>query len=328
MPRQRFENNAKSTLSVAVSSNTQASLTLQSGHGARFPYLSTPDNFSVTLDDGTNVEVCLCIDRSGDVLTVLRGQEGTTAQASFATGTKCELRLTRELMRSIPFYSSNMIYLRPVSNVNSYHIMGVTFPTQLGSRQAFTQTNSEWKTTQPLHRHNPTNSAQNPIGWRIPNNQLNVGRGFRFRTRFGTHIAPNSSHFFVGLVGTTGAVASVYPPSSLTDGVVIGYDNGTMGAQLAIYANDASGAAVKRSLGSYFTVHSVAAYELELSCVGSEARVDYVVRRLDIGSISEVKSYFTADIPANSLWLAPYCQGVTMVTSAIYMDHLGTWWDN
>ena len=82
MPFQEFTNNAFSTLSVAVSSNTQASLTDQTGHGARYPSPNAPDYFLVTLDDGTNIEICKCIAISGDVLTVLRGQEGTTAQAS------------------------------------------------------------------------------------------------------------------------------------------------------------------------------------------------------------------------------------------------------
>lgn len=328
MPRERFENNAASTLSVAVSSNTQATLTLQSGHGARFPYLAVPDFFWVTLDDGTNVEVCKCVDRSGDVLTVLRGQQGTTAQSSFATGTKVEARITEETMRhGTMFQGASMIWMRPNAATSSWHLMGVTVPTVIGSATPFTLNNSEWKTTQALIRYQQTNSAQSPSHWRYANNAMNIGRGFRFRGRFAPNLCPNSSHFFFGLVGTTGAVTSVHPPSSLTNAIVVGYANAAQGTNLSLWRNDGSGNAVQLDLGSYFTATSAAAYELELSSVGSESRVNYVVRRLDISSISEAYSYFTSDIPSNSQWLMPYAQMTSMVTSTGQWDHMGVWWD-
>lgn len=327
MPRERFENNAKSTLSVAVSSNTQASLTLQSGHGARFPYLAVPDFFWVTLDDGTNVEVCKCVDRAGDVLTVLRGQQGTTAQSSFATGTKVELRLTEETMRhGFMFTSPFMIGLRPITSTASWQQMGAVLPTVIGSAAPLALVNSEWKTTQALIRYAHNGSVQVPSHWRVGQNTVNIGRGFRWRGRFATHATPNSSHFFFGLVGTTGAVTSVHPPSSLTNAIVVGWAEAASPG-LSLFRNDGSGAAVKLDLGSYFNASSFAAYELELSCVGSEARIDYVVRRLDISSIAEAYSYFTTDLPSNSQWLMPYAQLTTMVTSAAIWDHLGVAWD-
>ncbi len=89
----KFANNAVSRL---VSSITAAATTipLQTGEGAKFPSLSADDWFPVTVirGDGT-LEIMRCTARSGDNLTVARGQEGTTAK-TFSAGDRVELRLT------------------------------------------------------------------------------------------------------------------------------------------------------------------------------------------------------------------------------------------
>lgn len=323
MPRLRLFNNAKSTLSVAVSSTTQATLTLQTGHGARFGIIASPDYFPVTLDDGVNVEICKCIAVSGDVLTVLRGQEGTTRQAAFAIGTKVEIRMTRDtVIRIGPTIAFAMVQ-KPVTSTGSWWTSGLPLPTVIGSWAGFTMVDSEFKTSQPLIRGSSLGSAQNPVSWRIAAPVCNIGKGFRAVMRFAPHLAPNSSHFFAGLVNTTGAVASVHPPSSLTNGIVVGWANGAQGSNLSIWRNDGSGAATQLDLGSYFTATSASAYELELLTVGSEERVFYTVRRLDISSIEDVSSFFTTDIPTNSAWLSPYMHGVSMIAQAPNFEHLG-----
>ncbi len=98
---QLFTNNAEGTLSVAVSSAGQTTLTLNTGKGAKFPSPTGSDYCKVTIDDGTNVEICICTSRTADVLTVTRGQEGTTAQSSFAIGSKVELRVTAAVMTAL-----------------------------------------------------------------------------------------------------------------------------------------------------------------------------------------------------------------------------------
>ena len=80
---------------------------------------------------------------------------------------------------------------------------------------------------------------------------MNGYQGYRYLTRFGFATAPNSSHFFIGLVNTTGAFNSVHPPSSLINGVVIGWANGALGSNLSIWRNDGSGNAVQLDLGGY-----------------------------------------------------------------------------
>lgn len=94
---QLFANNAAAALAGAIASGA-TSLTLQTGQGARFPTPAGGDFFLLTLFQlagavESNHEIVKCTARAGDVLTVLRAQEGTTARA-FASADPAELRLT------------------------------------------------------------------------------------------------------------------------------------------------------------------------------------------------------------------------------------------
>jgi len=93
----KFANNAYGTLNASIT-NTDTSLTLSSGQGARFPSLGAGDYFYVTLiDTSNNLEIAKCTARSSDVLTITRGQEGTTARA-YAVGDRVELRITSQAL--------------------------------------------------------------------------------------------------------------------------------------------------------------------------------------------------------------------------------------
>ncbi len=78
-----FANNANTTLANPVSSiDTQ--ITVASGTGSIFPAPSTNQAVVLTLVSATNsliTEIVWCTAISGDTLTILRGQEGTTARA-------------------------------------------------------------------------------------------------------------------------------------------------------------------------------------------------------------------------------------------------------
>jgi hypothetical protein len=328
MPTQLFVNNAKSTLSVAVTTAAQATLTLQSGHGARFPQPKAPNYFMVTLDDGTNVEVCKVIDRATDALTVLRGAEGTTAQSSFATGTRCELRVTQGGLdwsnNSTNFMTT---YLRPGANINSWHVLGTGLPTILGSATATVMNNSSWREENARIRVSLGNSAQFPVNLRIPSPTLSGQNGFNYYARFGFATAPSTSHFYIGLMNTTGLNSSVHPPTSIQNGIVVGYANSGLNANLGIYRANSGTPAVALDLGSYFTVTTQAWYELFLTQQPNNARIDYRVRRLDISSIPDVGSFFTTTIPDNSLWLSPYMHGVSLQTSALQIELGGMVWE-
>lgn len=90
----QLANNATSRLAGSITAASTA-ISVQAGDGAKYPALSGGDTFPVTLikSDG-QLEICRCTARTGDVLTVLRGQENTTAKA-FAAGDRVELRITK-----------------------------------------------------------------------------------------------------------------------------------------------------------------------------------------------------------------------------------------
>lgn len=98
----KFTNNASSTLASSISASA-VTITLASAGGSLFPALSGGDYFYATLvDSSSNMEIVKVTARSGDVLTVVRGQDGTTGQP-FIGGDKFELRPTAAALTDIAF---------------------------------------------------------------------------------------------------------------------------------------------------------------------------------------------------------------------------------
>jgi hypothetical protein len=78
-----YSNNAQTTLAANINS-TATSCTLLSGSGALFPSPAAGQFFRLTLIDaltGVVREITYCTARTGDVCTIVRGQEGTTAHS-------------------------------------------------------------------------------------------------------------------------------------------------------------------------------------------------------------------------------------------------------
>lgn len=76
-----FSNNGNTTFAAPIS-NTATTLNVSSGSGALFPNPSAGQQFALTANDaatGSLFEIMYCTGRSGDTLTVVRAQEGTTA---------------------------------------------------------------------------------------------------------------------------------------------------------------------------------------------------------------------------------------------------------
>lgn len=91
----KVTNNAVGVLGSSIDA-IETSVGLAVGHGARFPALGAGDWFPVTVvkaSDPSQFEIMRCTARSGDTLTVARGQESTTAIA-FDPGDVAELRFT------------------------------------------------------------------------------------------------------------------------------------------------------------------------------------------------------------------------------------------
>ena len=94
-----FSNNAVTTLASSVSTSA-TSITVVDG--SVFPDVSSAsDHTYITFEDiNGNREIVKLTNRSGNTLTVVRGQDGTTAQ-SFSSGDKVELRITAVLLNEI-----------------------------------------------------------------------------------------------------------------------------------------------------------------------------------------------------------------------------------
>ncbi len=96
----KLANNAFGTLAAGIASGA-TSITLTTGHGARFPFLSAGDYFYATLiDTSNNLEIVKCTAMQNDVLTVTRAQEGTTARA-YSAGDRIEIRLTAQTFSDV-----------------------------------------------------------------------------------------------------------------------------------------------------------------------------------------------------------------------------------
>lgn len=88
-----FSNNASSLLASGIIA-TDTSVTVTAGQGALFPAITAGQYAVGTLEDTLgNLEIVWITARSGDVMTITRAMEGTSATA-FPSGSRFELRVT------------------------------------------------------------------------------------------------------------------------------------------------------------------------------------------------------------------------------------------
>jgi len=89
----KFSNAATATLASSITSSS-TTLSVTAGLGALFPSMAAGEFFAgVLVDASNNVEIVRVTARAGDVMTVTRAQEGTTARA-YSAGSRFEVRLT------------------------------------------------------------------------------------------------------------------------------------------------------------------------------------------------------------------------------------------
>jgi hypothetical protein len=92
----KVTNNAFGTLNAGIN-DSATTIVLTAGQGSRFPTLSAGDYFYATLiDTSNNLEIVKVTARSTDTMTVVRGQDNTTARA-YSTNDRFELRPTAAL---------------------------------------------------------------------------------------------------------------------------------------------------------------------------------------------------------------------------------------
>ena len=89
----KLKNNAAGVLTTSISAS-DTGVTLAAGQGDTFPTMVSGDYFYATIEntDGS-YEVVKVIARSGDGMTIVRGQEGT-ATNGFAVGARFAMRVT------------------------------------------------------------------------------------------------------------------------------------------------------------------------------------------------------------------------------------------
>lgn len=96
----KVTNNSFGTISAGINSSA-TTVTVDSGQGARFPTLGSGDYFYATLvDTSNNLEIIKVTARSSDSMTVVRGQDNTSARA-FSIGDRIELRPTAALFNEV-----------------------------------------------------------------------------------------------------------------------------------------------------------------------------------------------------------------------------------
>jgi hypothetical protein len=93
----KFTNYATALLDQQLGSGDSVAV-LEASAGNEFPALGAGEFFPVAIQDTTgNYEYCLCTARSGDSLTLTRGQEGTSP-LTWAAGSRLELRCTAAVL--------------------------------------------------------------------------------------------------------------------------------------------------------------------------------------------------------------------------------------
>jgi microcystin-dependent protein len=99
-----FANNATSRIPDDLGSGS-TSLLVWPGDGAKFPQPGAGDFFTVTLEDRRTgqIEICTCTSRSGDMLQLVRAQEGTVAQ-NFLMGASVSNRMTAAVLANFFTY--------------------------------------------------------------------------------------------------------------------------------------------------------------------------------------------------------------------------------
>jgi hypothetical protein len=96
----KFANNVSTAISVGISSSETA-ISVATGSGSLFPTLTVGDYFFATLISTSGAfEIVKCTARSGDILTVLRGQDNTVATA-FPANSRIEMRINAAALEAL-----------------------------------------------------------------------------------------------------------------------------------------------------------------------------------------------------------------------------------
>lgn len=120
MGNRQFSNEATSILAGTINSSA-TTVAVSAGEGTLFPLPTGTQFFIVVVQDTSgNYEFMKCTARSGDSLTVVRGQEGTTAQGFTANLARVELRDTAGTLGA--FYQKDGDTLTGDMNLGNHNV--------------------------------------------------------------------------------------------------------------------------------------------------------------------------------------------------------------
>ena len=104
----KFTNKAIAFLDTAFGSTANI-IVLPSGTGDLFPSITGDEMFAVVFEDRLTgeFEICYCTSRTGDQLTVTRGEEGTTA-TSWPVGSNVSLRTSAAFLNEVGAHESRI----------------------------------------------------------------------------------------------------------------------------------------------------------------------------------------------------------------------------
>lgn len=192
--KQLFANNAKTTL---VNSITSSSLSLVVDNASIFPIPSSPEDFFlVTIESGSNIEICEASSISGSTIVLSkRGQEGTTA-ISFPAGSRVENRVTKDTLGS---FNKNF---SPLPSVDL-----LTTPSSM-YREGFIANTFDTKGSPTIV------VRKNPLTWRFLNYQLQAS---------GVVTASTSTSATTSLAGTATSPTPGKYLIQITSGAYAGY---------------------------------------------------------------------------------------------------------
>lgn len=115
---QLYGNNAKSTLLLAIAPSDTV-FSVAAGDGAKFPVIgSSQQFFLVTLESAGIIEICKVTSRVGDSFTVVRAQEGTSAN-SFPIGCLVQMRVTAQSMSRLARLTDRLCDIATVDSIPS-----------------------------------------------------------------------------------------------------------------------------------------------------------------------------------------------------------------
>lgn len=131
-----LKNNAVSTITTAISAS-DVGLAVAAGTGSLFPVLGSGDYFYATLvSTGGTYEVIKVTARVNDTMTIVRAQEGTTAQ-SFASGSRLEARVTAASITDMvdEHDQASEISFAPTGNITATNVQAAIAELEVGYDQ-------------------------------------------------------------------------------------------------------------------------------------------------------------------------------------------------